>query len=152
MKSSPARDLAVGLFVLVGLATIGYLSIQIGGISYTGPSGLVLYASFDEVGGLRTRAPVEIGGVTVGRVKAIGLDKDLRARVTMDLDPSLKLATDTSAAIRTQGLLGDQFVALEPGGEEETLVSGEEIAFTESALVFERMIGRLVHDAGLEKE
>lgn len=152
MKSSPARDLVVGLFVLVGLATIAYLSIQIGGISYTGPSGLVLYASFDEVGGLRTRAPVAIGGVTVGRVKAIGLDKDLRARVTMDLDPSLKLTTDTSAGIRTQGLLGDQFVALEPGGEEEFLVSGEEIAFTESALVFERMIGRLVHDAGLEGE
>ena len=152
MQSSPVRDLVVGLFVVVGLASIGYLSIQVGGVSYKGKGGLVLYAAFDEVGGLKPRAPVSIAGVAVGQVEAIELDELLRARVTLDVDVSLELPVDTSAGIRTAGLLGDQFIALEPGGEEDLLVSGEEIAFTESALSIERLIGRFVHDSGIDSD
>ena len=152
MQPSATRDLIVGLFVAVGLAAIGYLSIQVGGLSYKGPGGLRLYAVFDEVGGLKPRAPVSIAGVTVGQVIDIGLDDSLRARVTLDVDPNLHLPTDTSAGIRTSGLLGDQFIALEPGAEEEVLKSGEQIAMTESALSIERLIGKFVHDSGVEKE
>jgi phospholipid/cholesterol/gamma-HCH transport system substrate-binding protein len=150
MKPSPLRDLVVGSFVVAGLATLVYLSLQVGGISYEGPGGLVLYATFDEVGGLKDRAPVSIAGVTVGRVEAIGLDDSLRARVTLDVDASLKLPVDTIAGIRTSGLLGDQFVALEPGGDEKLLASGDQIGFVENALSLERLIGRLVHDSGIE--
>jgi len=150
MKPSPKRDLIVGIFVAVGLAAIAYLSIQVGGVNYAGPGGLKLYATFDEVGGLKPRAPVAIAGVNVGQVKRIALDQDLRARVTLDLDARLELSADTSAGIRTSGLLGDQFVALEPGGEDEILHSGEEIAFTESALSLERLIGKFVHDSGVQ--
>lgn len=150
MKPSPIRDLVVGAFVVIGLATIGYLSIQVGGASYAGPGGFILYATFDEVGGLKPRAPVSIAGVTVGEVEAISLDEDLRARVTLDLDPAIELSADTSAGIRTSGLLGDQFVALEPGGEDQTLRPGEEIAYTESAISIERLIGRFVHDSGIQ--
>lgn len=150
MHASANRDLVVGVFVALGLAAIAYLSIQVGGLTYKGDGGLLLYASFDEIGGLKERAPVAIAGVTVGQVTEIGLDDMLRARVTLDVDDDLELPIDTSAGIRTSGLLGDQFIALEPGGEEQLLTSGEEIAFTESALSIERLIGRFVHDAGLE--
>ncbi len=152
MQASPVRDLAVGLFVLVGLAAIAYLSLQVGGLSYKGPGGLRLFASFDQIGGLRTRAPVVIAGVKVGRVTSIQLDPDLRARVTLDLDASLDLDVETSAAIRTSGLLGDQFVSLEPGGEDLMLQSGDEIAITESALSLEGLIGRFIHNADLGDE
>ena len=152
MQPSATRDLIVGLFVAAGLAAIGYLSIQVGGLSYKGPGGLRLYATFDEIGGLKARAPVEIAGVTVGQVVTIGLDPSMRARVTIDVDPSLKLPSDTSAGIRTSGLLGDQFIALEPGAEEQTLAPGEEIGMTESALSIERLIGKFVHDSGVESK
>jgi phospholipid/cholesterol/gamma-HCH transport system substrate-binding protein len=150
MQPSATRDLIVGLFVVVGLAAIGYLSIQVGGLTYKGPGGLRLYAVFDEIGGLKPRAPVAIAGVTVGQVVAIDLDPSLRARVTLDVDPKLALPTDTSAGIRTSGLLGDQYIALEPGAEDALLATEEEITYTESALSIERLIGRFVHDSGVE--
>ncbi len=152
MQPSPVRDLVVGLFVLAGLGAVGYLSLQVGGLNYKGPGGLVLYASFDEIGGLKARAPVTVSGVKVGQVDSIQLDQDLRARVKLDLDPSLQLPVDSSAAIRTAGLLGDQFIALEPGAEEDVLVAGDELSFTENALSIERLIGKFVDDAGLEEK
>ncbi|MGH0036761.1 MAG: outer membrane lipid asymmetry maintenance protein MlaD [Myxococcota bacterium] len=149
MDNSPTRDTIVGTFVLLGIAAIAYLSIQVGGLSYTGPGGLRLVAVFDEIGGLSNRAPVVISGVKVGQVSDITLDEDLRARVVMDLDASLELPIDTSASIRTAGLLGSQFIALEPGGEVELLVPGDVIDFTESALNLEKLVGTLVHDTDI---
>jgi phospholipid/cholesterol/gamma-HCH transport system substrate-binding protein len=150
MQSAPVRDFVVGLFVLAGLAAIAYLSMQVGGIR--GPGGFILYATFDQIGGLTDRSPVVVSGVKVGQVAAIGLDKNLRARVTLDLDPSIELPIDSSAAIMTQGVLGNQFIALEPGAEEEFLRSGEDVAFTESAVLLERLIGKFVNNAGLDEE
>ncbi len=150
MQPSPVRDFTVGLFVLVGLAAIAYLSVQVGGLS--GPRGFRVYATFDQIGGLTPRAPVVISGVEVGQVSSIDLDADLRARVELDLDPSLELPVDTSASIMTEGVLGNKFVALEPGGEENLLQPGEEIGFTESAMLLERLIGKFVNDAGLDEE
>ena len=152
MTRSPVRDLVVGIFVLIGLGAVAYLSIRLGGLSYGGPGGLTLYADFDQTGGLKTRAPVVIAGVKVGQVAAIELDPELRARVALDVDPKLKLPVDSSARIMTSGLLGDQFVALEPGAEEETLQSGSEIGFTESAISLEGLIGKFVNPAGLDEK
>jgi phospholipid/cholesterol/gamma-HCH transport system substrate-binding protein len=146
MQGSRGRDLAVGIFVLCGLLAIAYLSIPVGGCANDGQGGLTLIASFDEIGGLSVRAPVAISGVKVGQVTEIALDKDLRARVMMDVDSDLQLSIDSSAAIRTSGLLGDQFVALEPGFEEELLTSGDEFSFTENAFNIEKLVGTLVHD------
>ncbi len=152
MQPSPVRDLIVGLFVLGGFVALGYLTFQIGGLSYRVAGGFELFATFDEIGGLRERAPVAISGVKVGQVAGVELDDFLRARVRLDLDPSLELPVDSSAAIRTSGLLGDQYIALEPGAEADMLQSGEEIAYTESALSIERLIGKFVNDAGLDEE
>jgi phospholipid/cholesterol/gamma-HCH transport system substrate-binding protein len=152
MQPSATRDLVVGAFVAIGLAAIAYLSLQVGGLSYAGPGGFELVAVFDEVGGLRTRAPVAIAGVTVGRVDRIELDDSLRAKVTLDLDPALELPVDTRAAVRTSGVLGDQFIALEPGAEEQLLQPGEPIEFTDPALSLEKLIGKFVQDSGIEDE
>jgi phospholipid/cholesterol/gamma-HCH transport system substrate-binding protein len=146
------RDFLVGLFVLAGFGAIGWLSIRVGGLSYKGPGGFELVASFDEIGGLKPRAPVAISGVKVGQVARIDLAPDLRARVTLDLDPDLELPIDTSARIVTSGLLGDQFITLEPGAEEDMLVDGEEVDFTEDAISLERLIGKFVNDADLDEE
>jgi phospholipid/cholesterol/gamma-HCH transport system substrate-binding protein len=150
MQPSPIRDLTVGLFVLAGLAAIAYLSVQVGGLQ--GERGFHLYATFDQIGGLRPRAPVVVSGVHVGQVSSIELDENLRARVNMDVDPSLELPVDTMASIMTEGVLGNKFLALEPGAEDELLTEGEEIAFTESAVLLERLIGKFVNDAGLDEE
>ena len=84
----------------------------------------------------------------MGQVQAITLGDDFRAHVELGLDPRLKLPKDTSAAIVTSGVLGDRYVSLQPGGEETVLQSGDEIAFTESAVILERLIGKLVHNVG----
>jgi len=152
MQPSPIRDLIVGLFVAVGLGAIAYLSIQVGGVSYAGRGGLVLHATFDQIGGLKSRAPVSVAGVTVGQVRDIQLDERLRARVTLEVEKSLQLPVDSSAAIQTAGLLGDQYVALEPGGEDQLLKNDDEIEFTESALSVERLIGKFVHNSGVDSD
>lgn len=145
------RDLLVGVFVLAGFAALAYLSISLGGLTYRGPGGLVLYATFDEVGGLAARSPVVIGGVRVGEVESIVLDpEEFRARVKLNLDPDLKLPDDSSASIYTQGVLGDQYVSLQPGASEDLLAPGQEIPFTQSATVLERLIGRLVQSLGAD--
>jgi phospholipid/cholesterol/gamma-HCH transport system substrate-binding protein len=153
MQSSNAmRDLAVGVFALLGLLAIGYLTLQIGGVSLRSSEGMVMFATFDDIGGLSSRSPVRIAGVKVGRVEAIELDDDLRARVRMQLDKGLELSVDTAAAIRTSGLLGDQFIALEPGAEDELLGDGEVFSFTESAWNVDALVGAVVHGSADDDE
>lgn len=151
MTRSPTRDLLVGVFVLAGLAAIAYLSLRVGGLSYAGPGGLIIYATFDQTGGLKLRSPVEISGVRVGQVESISLNDMYRARVQLNLDPSLQLPIDTSASIVTSGILGDRYISLQLGGEEEHLKSGEEITFTESAVILERLVGKLIHNANVNE-
>jgi phospholipid/cholesterol/gamma-HCH transport system substrate-binding protein len=148
MNRSPTRDFIVGLFVLVGLGAIAYLSVSIGGFSLRGPGGLRLYAQFDEIGGLKVRAPVVIAGVKVGQVESIRLAKDYRARVDMALESGLKLPIDTSASIVTAGLLGDRYISLQLGGEDQDLKPGDELRYTESAVLLERLIGKLIYSTG----
>ena len=144
MQSNATRDLVVGLFVLVGLSALAYLSLQVGGVER-----MVLRATFDDIGGLSARAPVKIAGVKIGQVSRIDLDEDLRATVSLEVDADVGLSIDSSAAIRTAGLLGDQFIAVELGAEDDVLVDGEAFQFTESALSIEKLVGQLVHDAGV---
>src|SRR5581483_6038801 len=141
------RDLIAGLFVLVGIAAVAFLSVRVAADPILTSRAMRVYASFDETGGLKVRAPVQISGVRVGQVAGIGLGKDMRARVALDVDPALHLPTDTSASIVTAGLLGDRYISLQLGGEGDILKDGDEITFTESAVVLERLLGKLVHNA-----
>jgi phospholipid/cholesterol/gamma-HCH transport system substrate-binding protein len=148
MGRTSGRDFAVGCFVLMGIAAIAYLSVSIGGLGNGGPMGLRLVANFDEIGGLKPRAAVVVSGVKVGQVESIALGPDYRARVTLNVDPKLALPVDTTASIMTSGVLGDRYVSLQIGGETETLKDGDVIDFTESAVVLERVLGKIVHNLG----
>jgi len=145
MERSATRDFLVGLYVLGGMLAIGYLSISIGGFSWRHAEVLKLSAAFDEIGGLTKGAPVVIAGVKIGEVSTISLQDDFRAKVQMDLDATLKLPTDTSASIVTAGVLGDRYIELQPGGDEKLLKSGDQITFTESAVILEKLIGQFLY-------
>ena len=145
---SPGRDLLVGIFVMLGLGAIAYLTLSVGGGSFRRGDSLSLIADFDELGGLKPRAPVVISGVKVGQVRAIDLGQDYRARVTLDLQPGLELPNDTSASIVTSGLLGDRYISLQLGGDTQVLKNGDTLTFTESAVLLERLLGKLVHNVG----
>lgn len=151
-RTTAARDLAVGVFVLAGLLAIAYLTLRIGGVSLSSGDGVVMFATFDDIGGLSARSPVRIAGVKVGRVESIELDEDLRARVRLRVDADLALSVDSAAAIRTSGLLGDQFIALEPGAEDELLGDGGVFSFTESAWNVDALVGAVVHGSGAEQD
>jgi len=152
MHRSPMRDFIVGLFVLAGLSALTYLSMSVGGLSFSNNGGLLVYATFDQIGGLKPRAPVAIAGVKVGQIESIELNDDFRARVGIDLRKDLRLPVDTSASIMTSGLLGDQYITLELGGDETLLKPGDEISITESAVILERLIGKLIHSTDVKKE
>lgn len=146
MSRSPVRDFVVGLFVLAGLGAVAYLSMNVGNFSFRKDGGVTVFAEFDEIGGLKARAPVVIAGVKVGQVDSIALDKDYRARITLSLDAALKLPVDTSASIVTAGLLGDRYISLQLGGDDKDLKPGDEIRFTESAVLLERLLGKFIYN------
>ena len=140
-------EIIVGLFVIIALAALLFLSF---GVSNLGTDQLDdpfrITARFDNIGSLKNGAPVTMAGVTIGRVSEIRLDSDsYQAQVTMDISSEYKkLPVDTSASINTQGLLGEQFVSLEPGGEPKYLKEGDRIRLTQSAVVLENLIGQLL--------
>lgn len=144
------RDLTVGAFVLAGLMVISYLSVSVGGLRVGANPHMSVFARFDEIGGLTTRSPVVIGGVKVGDVRAITLDDDFSARVELSLEASLKLPKDTSAAILTAGVLGNQYVGLQPGAEDDILKAGDSIGITEDAVILERLLGKVIQNLGVE--
>jgi phospholipid/cholesterol/gamma-HCH transport system substrate-binding protein len=149
MDHHPVRDFIVGLFVIAGLAALGYLSLSIGGLTFNKTGGFEVYALFDEVADLKPRAPVMIAGVKVGEITSITLNqKTYQARVDMDLRPGLKLDTETSAAIYTEGLLGDRYVALEPGASPDELKPGDRIERTASGMVLEKLVGHVLANIG----
>jgi len=149
MQNHATRDLIVGLFVLVGLATLAYLSLQVGGIDFGTARRITLHATFNDIGGLSVRAPVRIGGVKVGQVTSVGLDDESRPTVAMAIDAHIEIDSEAAAAIRTAGLLGDQFIAIELSAGEEILADGEFFSTAYDAFSIDKLVGRLVHDAGV---
>ncbi len=146
--NSRTLELWVGLFVAVGMAALFMLAMQVSNLSSLGRAdGYRLTASFQNVGGLKVRSPVTVSGVRVGRVDAIDYDlKSFSAVVTMLIDDNYHgFPEDTSASIFTAGLLGEQYVALEPGGSMQNLGDGGRIQLTQSALVMEQIIGQFLY-------
>ncbi|WP_274585760.1 outer membrane lipid asymmetry maintenance protein MlaD [Neisseria leonii] len=139
-------ELLVGLFVMVGIAALGFLSFRVAGGSLTGSGKFyTVYADFSDIGGLKPKAPVKAAGVLVGRVSAIRLDpQSYQAKVAIELDPQYRFSADTSAQILTSGLLGEQYIGLQQGGDTDNLAAGDTITLTSSALVLENLIGRVM--------
>lgn len=139
-------DLWVGIFVALGLAALLFLALKVGnlGASDIGET-YVLQARFDNIGGLKVRAPVKSAGVVVGRVGAVQFDvESYTALVTMQIDQRYRFPRDTFATINTSGLLGEQYVGFEVGGDMEMLAAGDTMKKTQSALVLEQLIGQFM--------
>lgn len=141
-------ELLVGVFVVLGALALVFLALKAANLGkFSGGATYMLEARFDNIGGLKPRAPVRSAGVVVGRVTRITLDAHtFQGVVTMEVSQGLEFPKDTSAKILTSGLLGDQYIGLEPGGDTVNLAAGDTISRTQSAVVLENLIGQLVFD------
>ena len=136
-------EVVVGIFLLIGIFALGYISVRLGKMEVFGLGGYVVYADFPTVGGLKEGAAVEIAGVGVGRVQDIAL-VNYRARISLLINNGIELQEDTIASVRTKGLIGEKYVLLSPGGSDEIIAPGDKIREVEPPLDLEEMIGSLI--------
>ena len=138
-------ETAVGVFVLIGLLSVGYLAIKLGKMEWFGDDYYLLDARFNSVSGLKTGAPVDMAGVEIGQVADIRLDKQRQvAIVRLKIQKDVKLTDDVIASVKTSGLIGDKFIKLTPGASDRILKSGDMIIETESALDIEELVSKYV--------
>lgn len=148
---SRSIEAIVGVFIVIGFAALGFLAMQVSGLSLDSQKETYrVYAQFDDLGGLSVRGQVSVAGVTVGKVSAISLDKKaFRALVEMEIYQSVdNLSADTVASIQTAGLLGEKYISLSIGGDPDTLADGDTIFDTQSALNLEKLIGAFASSRG----
>lgn len=139
-------EIGVGLFLLAGVLALLLLSLRVSGLNAASTDTYKLYAYFDNIAGLSVRSKVTMAGVTIGKVTAIDLDREsYTGRVTLEVQKDVDiLPTDSTASILTAGLLGEKYVGISVGGEEETLGDGDTIRDTQSSLVLEELIGKFL--------
>lgn len=155
MISRKSLELWVGLFMAAGILALAMLAFKVGNLTTADVvDGYQVKANFDNVGGLKVKAAVTVAGVRVGRVTGIAFDSNrYQAIVTMDIDGQYKnIPVDSTANILTSGLLGDQYIGVEPGGEETYLKDGDTILRTQSALVLEKLVGQVIFNKASESE
>jgi phospholipid/cholesterol/gamma-HCH transport system substrate-binding protein len=152
MMKRKALDLWVGVFVAIGLGALLFLALKVGDLaSYSTTETYLVLANFDNIGGLKKRAPVKSAGVVVGRVENIGFDTETyEATVTLSIDKRYEFPKDTSAKILTAGLLGEQYVGLAAGGDMAKLKSGDKLKITQSAVVLENLISQFLFNKAAE--
>ena len=153
--SRTTLDLWVGIFVVIGIGALFFLALRVGNVSSVDlTDAYTVRGQFDNIGGLKVRAPVKSAGVVVGRVNAIRFDTgSYRAVVEMSIAREFEFPRDTIASILTSGLLGEQYIGLDPGGDVENLEDNEMLQITQSAIVLEKLIGQFLFDrAGAAKE
>jgi len=147
MKQTKTTELMVGMLIAAGIAALFVLAMKVSSLSsFSAADSYTLTARFDNIGGLKVRSPVMAGGVLVGRVSSIDYDNlRFEAVIVMAMDQAYdQFPEDTVASIYTAGLLGEQYIALDPGGADELLADGSEIEFTTSALVLEKLVGKFL--------
>lgn len=151
MQQTRSVEIGTGLFVLLGMSALFFLTTQTtGGDKFSANDTYEVEAYFDNVGSLKSRAPVSMSGVTIGRVTSVTFDPErLQAKVVFDIDSKYgAIPEDSDAAILTSGLLGSQYIGLQAGGSEESLVDGSEIFFVQDAIVLENLIGKFLVNSG----
>jgi phospholipid/cholesterol/gamma-HCH transport system substrate-binding protein len=136
-------EFGVGLFMVVGIVALAYLSMNLGRVDLLGGRGYVVYADFPTVGGLKAGAAVEIAGVSVGRVQSIGL-REYQARVALRIDEGVKLQDDAIVSIKTKGLIGEKFVQISPGGSDKAVPAGGRLTEVEAPVDLEELISKYV--------
>ncbi|HEY4719393.1 MAG TPA: outer membrane lipid asymmetry maintenance protein MlaD [Candidatus Methylomirabilis sp.] len=136
-------EVVVGLFLLLGVVALGYLSVRLGKMEVLGFRGYAVFADFPTVGGLKTGASVEIAGVKVGQVEEIALN-EYKARLTLRINKKIRLQEDTIASVKTKGLIGEKYVRLSPGGSDEMIPPGGRIRETEPPIDIEDLIGNYI--------
>jgi phospholipid/cholesterol/gamma-HCH transport system substrate-binding protein len=154
METTPAREIGAGLFILLGFAALFFLATQTTNVeSYVTEKGYLVTAKFEDVAGLKVRAPVTMAGVNIGRVEGIDFDPNsLSALVTIKINNKYnKIPDDSDARILTAGLLGSKYVGIGAGGSETYLKDRSRIEITQSAIVLENLIGKLLFKFGVEK-
>ena len=142
-------ETVVGVFVAVGLAALLVLAVRVGNLTLQSDSGSYrVTARFEDIGGLKVRAPVSMSGIRIGQVVALGFDPEsYEAVATLEIAGRFdRVPADSSASIYTAGLLGEQYIAISPGTEEEFLASGDEIGLTQSAMILERLIAQFLFE------
>lgn len=147
MAGNKSLELTVGTFILAGIVAMIWLALRVGNLSGIGTEDSYhIIAKFDNIGQLKVKAPITIGGVLVGRVSKIHIDDNFYAVTTLDISSNYNnLPKDTSATILTAGLLGEQYISLEPGGDDESLVTGDELIITQSAFILEKIISQFLY-------
>ncbi len=136
-------NIAVGIFVILGMAALGYLSIKLGQVSFLGGRGYAVTVDFPSVGGLKPGSAVEIAGVEIGRVESIGL-ADYQARVTLRVQTGIKLQDDAIASIKTKGLIGEKYIRISPGGSEKIIPPNGKIREVEAPVDFEELLSKYI--------
>jgi phospholipid/cholesterol/gamma-HCH transport system substrate-binding protein len=136
-------NIVVGLFMVLGIVALGYLSIQLGRVSFLGGRGYSVTVDFPSVGGLKSGSTVEIAGVEIGRVESIGLD-NYQARVKLRLQSGVKLQEDSIASIKTKGLIGEKYVRISPGGSDKIIQPGGKIREVEAPVDFEELLSKYI--------
>lgn|SRR5512134_156603 len=152
MMTRRALDIWVGFFLVLGLGATMFLALKVASsATFAAGNGYVIKAKFDNIGGLKARAPVKSAGVVVGRVSDIRFDNEsFEALVTMTVGREFQFPKDTSAKILTSGLLGEQYVSLAAGGDTANLKDGDTVKITQSALVLENLIGQFLYSKAAE--
>jgi phospholipid/cholesterol/gamma-HCH transport system substrate-binding protein len=134
-------EMSVGIFMILGILCLAYLSVKLGKMEVLGSQGYEVIGVFSNSGGLRAGATVTVAGVQVGRVKSVALDS-YEARITMVIDEGVKIPTDSMASIKTQGLIGEKYIEFTPGAEDEVLKAGQKIRDTQPPVDLEALIGK----------
>lgn len=147
MAGNKSLELTVGMFMLAGIVAMAWLALKVGNLNGIGvEDSYHITAKFDNIGQLKVKAPITIGGVLVGRVSKIHIDDSFNAVATLDISSRYKnIPTDSSATILTAGLLGEQYISLEPGGDDESLTNGDELMITQSAFILEKIISQFLY-------
>ena len=136
-------NVAVGLFLVLGILALGWLSIKLGRVSFLGGTGYLVTADFPSVGGLKAGSGVEIAGVLIGRVESIGL-ADYQARVVLRLNGDVKLQDDSIASIKTKGLIGEKYIRISPGGSDKLIPPNGRIREVEAPVDLEELISKYI--------
>jgi phospholipid/cholesterol/gamma-HCH transport system substrate-binding protein len=143
MNTNSRTEIVVGLFLVIGLTAFGWLSMRLGEVSWlTGGKNYTLYAEFDNISGIKTGSEVQIAGVSVGSVAELRLNDEGRAVAVFKLNNGIKIPKDSIASVKSQGIIGDKFIRIMPGGDKESYQPGATIIDTESSLDIESLISK----------